>query len=100
MDLVGSLQNRVEHLPGDRNEAGVSHPGPVMAVLHLQKLVGTDLLDGCQVRLGVALDRDLGGHSAHGVHAAAVAGPDEKLPAATQERLGHRHLTPVRQDRP
>src|SRR6185295_11440519 len=38
--------------------------------------------------------------AAHGVNTALVTGPDQELPAAAQERLGHRYLGPIREDEP
>jgi hypothetical protein len=43
------------------------------------------------------LDRDLRGHAAHRVRAAAVAGLDQQLGVGAQERLHHRHLAALGQ---
>ena len=61
------------------HEAGVRDPRAVVAVVHLAELVGAHLRERRLVRRRVVLDRDLRGHAAHRVHAAAVAGLDEEL---------------------
>ena len=67
-------------------------PGAVVAVAGLALLVGADLGERRLVGFGVALDRDLRRHAAHGEGAAAVAGLDEQQRIGVEERLAHRHF--------
>ena len=54
--------------------AGMRDPGAVVAGAHLAQLVGAHLVERRVVGGRVVLDRDLRGHAAHGVGAAAMAG--------------------------
>src|SRR5262249_1837399 len=72
-DLVGLWHVLIEDLARDRNEPRVSDPRPVMACVHLAQFVLPDLIQRASVGVGIALDRDLGRHPAHGVNAAAMA---------------------------
>ena len=58
---------------------------PSWPSLHLAQLVGAHLGERRLVGRRVVLDRDLRGHAAHGVDAAAVAGLDEELHVGAQE---------------
>ena len=73
-------------------------PGAVVAALHLAQLVGAHLRERLVVLGGVVLDRDLRGHAAHRVHAAAMARLDEELHVGVEERLVHRDLAAVGKD--
>ena len=67
-------------------------PGAVVAVAGLADLVGPHLLQRLFVGLRVVLDRDLRGHAADGVDAAAVAGLDRQQRVGAHEVRGHRDL--------
>ena len=79
----------VEDVGGDGGQGRVGDPGAVVAGADLAQLVGADIVHGHVVGLLVVLDGDLGGHAAHGVDAALVAGLDEQLDVGVHE--GHRH---------
>ena len=93
-----SPSERIEHLPGDRHEVGMGHPGAVEAVARLALLVLADLLEGQLRDLGLAPVGDERAHAADGVRAAPVAGTHEGLRIGPHEGHGHRHLAPVWQD--
>ena len=69
----------VEDLFGDRHQAGMRHPGAVVPGLHFAQLVLPDLFERLLIGLRIVLDRNLRGHAAHGVNAAAVAGLDQQV---------------------
>lgn len=62
------------------------------------QLVGTDLVHGGFILLGVVSDGDLSGHAAHSVDAALVASLDEETDVGVHEGDGHGDLRAVRQD--
>ncbi len=95
VELVGALHQPVEDLHGQADHVRVRDPGAVVAVGRLALLVGPDPREGGLVGGGVALDRDLGRHTAHGEGAAAVAGLDQLQRIGAQEGLGHGHHGPV-----
>ncbi len=70
-------------------------PGAVVAVGGFALLVGADLRERSLVRFGIRLDGDEGGHAAHGVDAAAMAGLDAELGIAAHEVRGHGDLRTV-----
>src|SRR5437016_14128997 len=70
-------------------------PGAVMSAMHLPYLVLPTLVERFCVGRGVALDRDLGRHSAHRVDAAAVTRPDQQVDIRFQEVTIHRHARAI-----
>ena len=95
VELVRRRHVRVEDFPGHGDEARMSHPGSVVAVLDLAQLVRADLVEGGPAGVGVVLDRDLRGHAPHRVRAAPVAGLHEQLRVGAQERLLHGDLASI-----
>ena len=82
----------------DRHQTGMRHPGAVVAVAGLALLVGAHLCERLLVQRLVALDGDEGGHAAHGVRAAPMAGLDAEQRIRAHEGRRHRHLRAVGQD--
>ena len=70
-------------------------PGAVEALARLALLVLAHLRERGGVHLGIAAGGDEGGHAAHRVRAARVAGLDEQLRVGAHERDRHRHVRPV-----
>ena len=95
--LVGCGHVLVENLSRDGGERRVGDPGAVVAGGDLAQLVGIDTLHGAVIGGLVILNGDLGGHTAHGVDLAAVAGLDEQLDVGVHERYGHGDGGSVRQ---
>lgn len=89
----------VEDFGSNAGESRVSNPRAVVAGSNLAQLVGADVLHGLVVGLLVVLDGDLGGHAAHGVDAALVAGLDEQLDVGVHKGDGHCDGGSVRQDK-
>lgn len=56
----------VEDLPSNLVDERVCDPGPVVPVGDFAQLVRAHLLHRNLIRLVIALDRDLSGHSTHG----------------------------------
>jgi hypothetical protein len=92
-----AVEDGLECLPGDIDEAGVCDPGAVEAIACLALLVGGDLLVGVGVDLGVAA-RDEGRHSADGVRAALVTRLHEQVGVGAHEGDLHGDLSAVRED--
>ena len=95
VELVRARHVLVEHRFRDLDQARVRDPRAVAAVGGFAQLVRAHFLDRSRVRGRVVLDRDLRGHAAHRVRAAAVAGLDEQQRVSAHERRGHRHLRAV-----
>ena len=93
--LVRLAQLLVEDFLGDGHEIGMRHPGAVEAVADLAQLVLAGLGQGDLVDLRILARRNEGGHAAHRVSAALVAGGDEQLAVGAHERHGHGQLRPV-----
>jgi hypothetical protein len=74
----------------------VRYPRTVVAGLHLAELVCPHCIERLAVCDVVAANRNLRGHPAHGVHAAPMAGVNQKLCVRTQKSLVHRQLPPIR----
>lgn len=92
VDLIGGLHVRVEHLQRNGQQAGVRHPGAVVARLHLAQLVGAHFLQRGVVGGLVVANRNLSSHAAHRVHAATVASLDQQLHVRLHERQRHGKL--------
>lgn len=69
-----------------------------MTGARLAQLVGPHAVHGAVIGVLVVLDGDLGGHAAHGVDAALVAGLDEELDVGVHEGDGHGDGAAVGQD--
>jgi hypothetical protein len=87
--LVGAGHVFVEDFGGDGGEGWVGDPCAIVACARLAELVRAYFGHGGVVGLLVVLDGDLGGHAAHGVDAALVAGLDEQLDVGVHEGRGH-----------
>src|SRR5436309_6778106 len=74
-------------------------PGAVMPIGCFATLILADLLQRLFVRDGIALNRDVSSHAAHGKSAALMAGLDARERVGPHERGGHRHLRSVRNDK-
>src|SRR5262245_18213008 len=74
------------------------NPGPIMAGMHLQYLVQPHLVERLRVVHGLALDRALCRHTAHGMNAAAMTGPNQQVDVRFQEVTIHRDACAVGQD--
>jgi len=96
-NLVRSWHVLVKDISGQLHQARVSHPRAIMTCLDLTELVIGDLGDGGIIGLWVILDRDLCGHSTHGVNTPAMTGLDQELNVRVHEGHRHGHISPVRQ---
>lgn len=76
----------------------MSDPSSVVPGQDLPELIGLDVGHGFGVCLLVVLDGDEGSHSAHGMHAAAVASADQELDVGVHKRHGHVDINAVWQD--
>ena len=76
--LVRAGHMRIERCARDRDQRRVRDPGAVVAGGDLALFVRAHFRHRGVVGLGVAADRDLRGHAAHRVRAAAVAGVDQQ----------------------
>ncbi len=98
--LVGLVtQDRVEDLGRERDQVRVGDPRPVESVARLALLVVADPRHRRRVHLRITARGNEGSHAADRVGAASVAGPDEELRVGAHERLGHRQLAPLGEDR-
>ena len=86
-----AVEDRARH----RDEPRVGHPCSVVPRAHLAQLVGAHAIQRRLVRDRIVLDRDLGRHPPHRVHAAAMAGSDQQPDVGVEERPLHRHLRAV-----
>ena len=93
-------EHPVEHLPADRHQVRMRHPGTVEAVGGLPLLVLADLGQRDLVHRGIPPARDEGGHPADRVRAARVAGGHQQLGVGAHERRGHADLVAVGQHEP
>ena len=57
----------------------MSDPGSVVPVFGFTTFISANLFKGFLVGLRVVFDRNLRGHAAHGMDAAAMAGLDQEL---------------------
>lgn len=87
---------RIENLLCDRHQTRVRDPRAVVTGSDLAELIRPDLIERALVRLRVVLDRDLGGHSAHGVDSAPVASPDQEVHIGFEKMALHRDLRTIR----
>ena len=89
----------VENRFGCLNQAGVGNPGSVMASGDLTEFVSLHLSERGLGSLRIILDRDLGCHPPNGVGSTPVTGLDQKLGIGAKERLLHRNLVAIRQNK-
>ena len=82
IDLVGALHATVEEFEHGCHESRVSDPGTVVSIRNFALLVVHHFSQSGGVLFFVVLDRDLRGHTSHGVRTTPVASLDE------QERIG------------
>ena len=75
--MIGPAHHRIEFRARNRLEPWMGHPGAIVAIRHFSQFVGAHLRQRFLVTSRIALDRDLRGHSAHRVHATAMARVDE-----------------------
>src|SRR5439155_7401249 len=67
LELIRTLHVRLEDFTRDRHQTRMRDPRSVVAVTHLAELVRADLLQSRLAPRFIVLDRDLGGHPAHGM---------------------------------
>src|SRR5260221_4983218 len=97
-DLIRRFHRFVERFFRDRHQAGVSHPGSVMAIGRFAVLVRAYFGERGVIRGRIVLDRDLRRHAAHGKGAALVAGLDQQQRISAHERTGHGHQSAIGED--
>ena len=97
LNLVGAGHEAVKNFQCHGHQAGVSHPGAVVAVGGFPNFVLPHLVQRRVVGSGVIFDGNLGGHAANGVHPPTVAGLDDELRVSGHEGHGHRYLGAVGQ---
>ena len=68
-------------------EIGEREHIPVVTGTNLAQLVGAYTFHRLVVRLGVVLNRNLGGHATHGVDATLVASLDQELDLYRRENI-------------
>jgi hypothetical protein len=85
-----------ERLTGDGDEGRMRHPRAIVAIHGLSRLVGSHALLGNRVRLGIVLDRDLRGHSAHRKRSTTMTRANQQLRVRSHARLGHGDLRAIR----
>ena len=97
LDLVGAGHETVEDFERHRHQAGVCHPGAVVAIGGFTNFILPHLFQGRVVGGRVVFDGNLGGHAADGVHTPAVACLHHQRRVGGHEGHGHRDLGAVGQ---